>query len=329
MDQLISKLKAYLHDVLGISVSAIEWSGGAKVPLFLRDQYRFYQINMLEQTCLLMVADTEEELTPAMVLKQWKAVGAYWAEDVVYVTEVCSAYNRKRLIEHKVPFIVPGNQMYLPMLGMDLRENFKTYHARKSDQLSPISQLLVIMAIRDEALNGKSPSEFAKLLGCAAMSMTRAVRELESLELASIHKEGRKQQVLFNASGKALWQLAREKMVNPIRKRIWIKATPDYWQGLLAGESALARYSMLGEPKYPVYALTSSDWTSIRSNLDIKELTHPEPGCIQLELWRYSPKRLAEQGCVDRCSLWLSMQDRVDERIDMALEEMMEARQWQ
>jgi hypothetical protein len=61
----------------------------------------------------------------------------------------------------------------------------------------------------------------------------------------------------------------------------------------------------------------------------VEEITHPEPGCAQLELWRYSPERLAKQGCVDRFSLWLSMQDVGDERIEMALEEMMEANSWQ
>jgi len=322
MDQLISKLEAYLHDVLGISVSAMMWKGVLSMPLFLREQYRFYLIGMLDTPCLLMIANSEEELTPATVFKQWKAVGAFWPEEIIYVTEVCSAYNRKRLIEHKVPFIVPGNQMYLPMLGMDLRENFKTYHAPKSSQLSPMSQLLVMMAIQNEMLDGKSPSELAKLLGCAAMSMTRAVRELESMELVTVHKDGRKQQIRFNAAGTELWQMAREKMVNPVRKRIWVKSVPDHWQGLLAGESALARHSMLGEPKCPVYALISSDWKSISRNMAVEEITHPESGCAQLELWRYSPERLAEEGCVDRYSLWLSMQDSKDERIEMALEEI-------
>jgi len=330
MDKLVSKLEAYLHDVLGVSAYPTAWNGVLNMPLFLRKQYRFYQVDMLATSCLLMIADTEEELTPATVLKQWKAAGEHcYGDNVVYVTQACSAYNRKRLIEHKVPFIVPGNQMYLPMIGIDLREHFKIYHAPKSDQFSPVTQLLVIMVVNNEALNGKSPSELAKLLGCSAMSMTRAARELESMALVSIHKDGRKQQIQFKALEKDLWQLAREKMVNPVRKRIWIKFNPEHWQGLLAGESALARYSMLAEPKHPVYALTSSDWNAIRRNMPVEEIPHPEPGCAQLELWRYSPERLTDQDGVDRLSLWLSLQDSGDERIEMALEEMMEANQWQ
>jgi len=328
MDHL-SKLKAYLYDVLGVSVCAAVWKEADKMPLFLRGQYHFYKIDIMAKPYLLMVVDDEEELTPATVLKQWKAVADYWPKgEIIYVTKVCTAYNRKRLIEYKVPFIVPGNQMYLPMVGIDLRENFKKAHEPKTEQLKPITQLLILMVLKDEELNARSPSEYAKLLDCSAMSMTRAVRELESLDLAKVNKTGRMQQVFFHALGKKLWLSVRKKMSNPIRKHIWIKATPGHWQGTFAGESALAKYTMMAEAKYPVYALTSNDWVSISRNLDVKELTHPEPGCAQLELWRYSPERLAEHGYVDRFSLWLSLQDSNDERIEMALEEMMEAYQW-
>jgi len=329
MELLLSRLETYLNNVLGASVSSVEWKGARSIPLFLREQYRYYFIDLLNTPCVLMVANGAEDFTPATVFKQWKAVGEFWSNETIYVTEACSSYNRKRLIEHKVPFIVPDNQMYIPMLGMDLREYFKTHHAPKGSYLSPMSQLLVLMAIINDNLDGKSPSEYAKLLDCAAMSMTRAARELESMELVRIYKNGRKQQIKFNAARKDLWQMAKEKMVNPVRRRIWVKSVPDHWQGLLAGESALARYSMIGEPTYPVYAITSSDWKSMNRNMTVEEIPHPESSCAQFELWRYSPERLAEGECVDRYSLWLSMQDSKDERIAMALEDLMEANAWQ
>lgn len=39
---------------------------------------------------------------------------------VVYVTTTLASYERKRLVQQKVPFIVPGNQLYLPELAIDL-----------------------------------------------------------------------------------------------------------------------------------------------------------------------------------------------------------------
>src|ERR1039458_8742698 len=40
--------------------------------------------------------------------------------EVVYVADAISSYDRKRLIEHKVPFVVPGNQMYLPFMAIKI-----------------------------------------------------------------------------------------------------------------------------------------------------------------------------------------------------------------
>ncbi|MDQ7003370.1 MAG: hypothetical protein Q9N02_11920 [Ghiorsea sp.] len=327
MNRLISTLKAYVHDALGVSVDATVWKEEGKFPLFLRGKYQFYITDIMAKPYLLMIANDEEEFTPATVLKQWRAVTGYWPQgEVIYITRVCSAYNRKRLIAYKIPFIVPGNQMYMPMIGLDLRQNFKRLHEQKAKQLKPIAQLLVLAVVKDENLNAKSPSEFAKLLGCSAMSMTRSVRELESLGLARVNKDGRKQQVVFHVLGKELWLSACKKMASPVRKCIWVKAISG--QSIFAGESALAKYTMMAEAKYPVFAITSNDWSTMSSNMNMKELTHPEPGCVQLELWRYRPEQLAEQGYVDRFSLWLSLQDSKDERIEMALEEMMEAYPW-
>ena len=36
-----------------------------------------------------------------------------------------------QLVEQRVPFIVPGNQMYLPPLGLDFREHFRRLQAER------------------------------------------------------------------------------------------------------------------------------------------------------------------------------------------------------
>jgi len=69
--------------------------------------------------------------------------------DLIYVRAQVTAYNRKRLIEQKVPFIVPGNQMYLPMLAIDLREHFRR--------------------IREEAPTSARPRRLWSSMRCSAM----------------------------------------------------------------------------------------------------------------------------------------------------------------
>ena len=47
-----------------------------------------------------------------------------------------------------------------------------------------------------------------------------------------------------------------------------------------------------------------------------------------LEVWSYSPKLFGKQGVVDRFSLFLSMREDNDERVQSALKDMMEQIEW-
>lgn len=54
-----------------------------------------------------------------------------------------------------------------------------------------------------------------------------------------------------------------------------------------------------------------------------KKLKNSEDQCA-IELWRYDPKRLSESGCVDSLSLALALRDDADERVEEAIEGMLD-----
>jgi len=56
-----------------------------------------------------------------------------------------SSFERKRLINHRVSFIVPGKQLYLPFLAVDLRESFRTVDADTKNKLGATAQQLFLM----------------------------------------------------------------------------------------------------------------------------------------------------------------------------------------
>ena len=66
---------------------------------------------------------------------------------VVYVTEALASYERRHLIAKKVPFIVPGNQLFLPELGIDLREYFRGRAPTADVHLSPATQAVLIATL--------------------------------------------------------------------------------------------------------------------------------------------------------------------------------------
>ncbi len=328
MDNLLRDFERHLKETLNITVETKKWEDDENLPFFLRDLYAFYQVFLLDTPCLLMVAWDEEEQTPATIRKQMLQVQAKWDGEVIYLRSSVSAYNRKRLIEQKVPFVVPGNQMYLPTLGIDLREHFKQIRSVAPGKFSPATQAVVLHVLLQEPMHNCTPSRMAKQLGYTVMTLTRAFDELVSLGLGEVVTEGRERVLRFNVDKRDLWARSREVMRSPVKKRTFILPPGKMWEGLPAGLTALAHYTMLAPPSNPVYAISMDGWKSLKLLNAVVELPAPEPQLYEIEIWNYSPLLFKEDDVVDRFSLYLSLRDNTDERVQSALEKMMEDVLW-
>lgn len=328
MKSLLRDFERHLKENLDITATTKKWDGVDSLPFFLRDSYTFYEVSLLNTPCLLMVARDNNEQTPAIIRKQMLQVLAKWAGELIYLCSSVSAYNRKRLIEQKVPFVVPGNQMYLPMLGIDLREHFRQIRSAAPGKLSPSTQAVVLHAL----LHGPkdyTPSRLASQLGYTVMTLTRAFDELVSLGLGEVVTEGRERVLRFSDGKKDLWQRSREFMRSPVKKRTIIRTPQQKWCGIPAGLTALAHFTLLAPPSTPVYAVSLDDWKSMKLANAIVELPAAEPQSHEVEIWNYSPLLFKEENdVVDRFSIYLSLQDDVDERVQSALEKMMEEVLW-
>jgi hypothetical protein len=84
----------------------------------------------------------------------------------------------------------------------------------------------------------------------------------------------------------------------------------------------------LAEPANPILAMAGKRWKKIKNRNDIMELTIAEPDACELEIWSYSPRLFEIDDLVDRFSLYLSLQANEDERVESALEKMMEQISW-
>jgi hypothetical protein len=85
---------------------------------------------------------------------------------------------------------------------------------------------------------------------------------------------------------------------------------------------------MLARPTAPVYAISMDGWKSLKLLNAVVELPVPESGTFEIEIWSYSPLLFQKKEMVDQFSLYLSLQDNTDERVQTALERMMEKILW-
>jgi hypothetical protein len=321
------QLARYIRETLGVEVVVTPWPGGERLPPFLREQYRFSEIQLLGAPCLLMIDSQDAARSPAAVRKHVDLIQTKRDATVVYVRPQVTAYNRKRLIEQKVSFIVPGNQMYLPTLGIDLREHFKRLRAERPT-LSPATQALVIHTLLRGASDVLIPGELAKRLGYSAMTMTRAFNELEAAKLGEVAMQGRERCLRFGQDRRDLWKKSEPLLRSPVTKRLFIQHVKLNSPPVRAGLSALAQYSMLAPPAHAVYALSREDWKSQRRRIKVVEVPEPDAEAQEIEVWSYRPELLADNDRVDPLSLYLSLKGSRDERVEAALEEMMRALAW-
>ncbi|MFO7902273.1 MAG: hypothetical protein R6U98_06415 [Pirellulaceae bacterium] len=320
-------IRHYLLEVLGVAVSPARWSAEGRLPLFLRSGYSFYEAQILELPCLLMADQGEESPAAATIRKHMEHVRSKWTGEIIYVRSQLAAYQRKRLIEQKVPFIVPGNQMYLPMLGIDLREHFRRLRQAAST-LSPATQVVVLHALlcSDERLH--TPTELAERLGYTKMTMTRVFNELDAEDLGHISMQGRQRCLTFKGARQELWQKALPFLRSPVKQRQHVRLTAHKRIGSIAGLSALASYSMLAAPSISTVATSVGRWRAFQQRDDFARTAADDPESQQVEVWSYDPDLFSHGQLVDRLSLFLSLRDNEDERVEAAMEEMMEAVSW-
>lgn len=327
MKKLIHQLGEYLEGALSISIEPRPWEKSSELPQYLRARYRFFHMDVLGTDCVLMADTDEGEQTPAVIGKHVDQVRSRHNVEVVYVRHAVTSYNRKRLIEQKVPFIVPGNQMYLPMLGIDLREHLKRLREKKP-VFSPSTQTLLLHVLWAKETTTMTPAVIAHRLGYSAMTMTRAFDELETASIGEHSVRGKERHLHFAEPGKPLWEKMLPYLNTPVRKRLYVASSMQPRSGSLAGQSALARYTLLSEPKILVFAFSPSEWKTQMQQGKFLELAAPEPEAFEIELWKYAPAYFAKEGMVDRLSLYLSLKDSADERVQSALDMLLGGMEW-
>src|SRR5581483_9878648 len=247
--------------------------------------------------------------------------------EVIYVTQAVTSADRTRLIQQRVPFIVPGAQLYLPELGMDLREHFKKLNMPPGKTFSPATQIIVLDALINGSKETMNGTQLGEKFDYSLMTITRALNELEETGVATVQTLGRERKLKFDLSKKELWEKAQAYLRNPVRSwqtiyEINTASNPNYVE---AGLTALAHYSSLAGPKEKTYA-TDMD-PSMRPKTREEYLTPPiwDPNQKNiLQIWSHFPKSLFTQKRVDPFSLYLSLRDDQDERVQAALEEMMD-----
>lgn len=320
---LLADVRMYLHETLGVDAHIRQWTGNKKLPYFLQDAFGVYELQLRDRQ-MLLASGSKARLPPLGTLRTQLDKLALIAErPVVFAASTLASYERKRLVEQKVPFVVPGNQLYLPDLGIDFREYFRP--AQKAvTTFTPATQAIFIATLlRRQWKDEWKPAELIAELGYTAMTLSRVVRELTAAGLVTAGQEGRARWLRVNHPPAQAWEHAAQFLRSPVKRVFWV----SHWERArtlnppLAGVSALAVYSMLAEPMHSVYAVSPAQWKAAEA-AGVEALPAPHLKASECQLWSYTPIMLKPDKVVDPLSLTLSLKEEKDDRVQRALEEL-------
>ena len=304
-----------LTDIFGMQVQYETWNKKNALPMYIAGSYDF-AVAILNGCRCIMLSSTEEIVTLPALKKQIKKIQEIENIPVVIKLPTISSYRRKKMIESGVPFIT-GKQAFLPFMGTFLtQENEETIEVTK---LMFSAQQLALMYLYN---NSKKlyVSDATKKLPFTAMTMSRAVKQLEATGLFHTTKNGVNKIIESNYSGLELYEKIKEYMSSPVRKIGYLNKSEITEDMLLAGDSALAEVTMLNPNRVITYAVYIK--TFVKEKL-VNDLIDPDEQ-VRVELWEYDPKQFSEDNMADRLSVALSFAENEDERVEDAIEELLE-----
>ncbi|MES2822931.1 MAG: hypothetical protein V4732_04970 [Pseudomonadota bacterium] len=334
----LEQLTRYITQVFKPCILQGDWVGAKSLPLYLQANWTYKQLFLDGQLCLLMWDYQGEQQETAQKLKKAiVAVAEQFTGPVIYGVSDTAFHNRKRLIDQGIAFVVPGKQLYLPFAALDLRESFFPGRQAAKATLGVCAQQLVLLKCSGRWQANQSAQARAEQLGVSKMTVSRAYKELIDLGLAHIEGPTRLGKLEFEFGGRGLWQMALGYLTNPVKQQVSISVRDcDRHQDLFrygAGEWTLAQQGMLATTKQRCVAVAWADWAGIKKLTGIRGLAHQEAESVQVQLWRYEPGFMQRDernlhyydspAIVDTLSLYLSLRAETDERIQIALEDLL------
>ncbi|MDH0646381.1 hypothetical protein N5D48_06570 [Pseudomonas sp. GD03858] len=337
MSNLQDEAKTYIESVLGVTAHLEPMQ--IRVPYTVQDSYKTYELsiptgkNSALKIMLLVARDEVDYPGIVKLQKHIELVRKATNQVIAYVCRSMSIPDRRSLITHQVNFIQPGFQMFIPEIALDLRESFRQRREQgEIAALLPAAQAMLLSCLyagkTDEAYF--TTNALLGDLNYSRVTLSKAVEQLTSLEVITPAKSDLPWKTYaFEGSPAEVFRKARQYLRSPVRKTVGItRNTIPMAPGVyLAGETALAKYTMLAEPEQAVWGMTKKVFNDMLAHRAFEVVESVDAIEEWVEIWAYPS--LTESTCIaDAASLFLSLDDAPDERIQIALNELKEQVKW-
>ncbi|MCD7717333.1 MAG: MarR family transcriptional regulator [Lachnospiraceae bacterium] len=304
-----------LTNVFGIQVQSENWNKQNGLPLYIAGSYDFAAVTLNGCKCIVLTPKEELETLPALK-KEIKKIQEIDNVPVVLKLPTISYYRRNKMIENNIPFIT-DRQIFLPFMGTFLAKENGEEKELKKFMFSTQQLVLLYLYQKKKKLY---VSKATKILPFTAMTMSRAVKQLEAAGMFHVTKDGVNKVIESDYDRPELYERLKDYLSSPVRKVGYLKKNEVTNEMAIAGETVLAEETMLNPGRTATYAIYTK---AFNKGVLMNELVDPDEQ-VRVELWEYDPRQFSGNNMADKISVALSFLENEDERIEEAVEELLE-----
>lgn len=301
---------------LGLHIEYERWNKQDRLPLYIADSYQF-QLAIIEGHRCIVLSPTEELVTMPALRKQIQKVQEIENIPVVIKLPWISSYRRNSLLQNKIPFMTK-KQVYFPFIYAYLTNENQEQTEIKKFMFS--TQLLVLLYLYGNSRK-LYMSDITTQLPFSAMTVSRAVKQLELVGLFKVTKDGVCKVIEADYDHRELFQRLKGYLSTPVCKVGYIEKKNVTEEMVFAGETVLAEETRLNPNRVMTYAVYGKEFDK---RLLMNELVDPKQQ-VRLELWEYNPRQFSDGKVADKLSVALSFLETKDERIEEAVEQLVES----
>ena len=268
---------------------------------------------------VLAFAKVGQHYTPVAVAKQLEVGQTVLGAPFVYVPRELGRHDVSRLIAANVPYVLPRRSLFLPDQGLSVARAPERPVLRET--FSVPAQLLVLGYILKKWDGTMTIADGMKRSGYSLASIVHAFQEIAYFGAGERLRgsDGRTMQVQLK-SAREIWETCRHRFFDPCKRTVGVANRPEC--SVLAGVDALAQMSALNKDTPSCFAMPAKGFRA----LDIEELSPASAPC-KLQLWHYQPTALGGEA-IDPASLFLSLQNESDDRVQIELDKIQEVFKW-
>ena len=283
--------------------------------LGLLAEFDIYQFAMNGHQLLLLVPKTSVNYSPVQRSNIAHRIEQATHIPAVFYFDKLPTYERDRLVDKGVYFVVSDKFAFVPTL----LANRRLSNNEIPSQLLPSTQYLLLLHLQHSSLNGMTINEIAEIAHYKYATLAKSAQQLTALGLAEFKVDNnRNKRLIFNPDKRELWKKSQPYLSNPIKQSGYIDEPLN--QGIIGGIEALSHYSMLVGENFPTRVFTVVESKELKNRLSqIEDIQ-------RVEIWKYPP--IATDGYVDRLSLYLTLRDDNDPRVQKELEIMINEMPW-